>query len=308
MTNNLLSFQLKPVRGRYIFEQPSHPEYSEAYGDGSDSLWSTFQAVSLTHNHRQAGGDRMFAELLNRVRVGGHGEEDLRVLQERVRHEGDPEIADCPRICATVSEVADYNILQTNKLEGRLYIFNATHFIQSRTNFTPLIDKAGRISDTNFLDVLKLKIGSRVMLIINIGTYDLVTKFHSCYFSLFSDVSDGLANGACGVLIAVEEHQDGSPNKLVVRFDIASTGEKSRECYPAFCSKYPGCTVIGRREMEYSLSRIKSVVSSTAKLVQYPLIPAFAITGEIILLEIALLNCSLLTSQSIMTRHDTLTI
>ena len=79
--------------------------------------------------------------------------------------------------------------------------------------------------------------------------------------------------------MAVEENQDGSVNKLIVKFDRDSTGEKARECYPAISRKYPGGTVIGRKELEYSLSRNKSLISSTAKLVQYPLIPSYGVTG-----------------------------
>ena len=94
-----------------------------------------------------------------------------------------------------------------------------------------------------------------------------------------SDIQDGLANGSMGKLIAVIENQDGSVKNLVVKFDKSSTGETARECYPAVSRKYPGGTVIGKKELEYSLSRNKSLVSSTAKLIQFPIIAAHAVTG-----------------------------
>lgn len=96
-----------------------------------------------------------------------------------------------------------------------------------------------------------------------------------------SDVSDGLCNGAMGELIAVEEHQDETVNKMVVKFDNPSTGSTNRENYPAYNKKYPGGTVIKLKEIEYSIARTKSLISSTAKLIQYPLIAAFAITGKV---------------------------
>ena len=94
------------------------------------------------------------------------------------------------------------------------------------------------------------------------------------------DVADGLCNGSTGVLMAVEEHLDGKVSKLVVQFDNPDTGMSAREKYPLMRKKYPGGTIITPKEIEYSLARTKSLVSSTAHLIQYPVIPAFAVTGE----------------------------
>ena len=94
-----------------------------------------------------------------------------------------------------------------------------------------------------------------------------------------SDVADGLCNGATGELMGIEEHKDGRIFKLIVKFDNPMTGVEARENYPAVQRKYPGGTVVCAKEVEYSLSKTKSVVSSTAKLIQFPLIAAFAITG-----------------------------
>lgn len=96
----------------------------------------------------------------------------------------------------------------------------------------------------------------------------------------FPDVSDGLCNGAIGALAAVEENVDGSVRRLLVRFDNPRTGEKARASCPQISKKYPGCTLISPREVEYSLAKTNNLVSSTATLVQYPLIPAFAVTGN----------------------------
>ena len=179
---NKFYFQLKPVRGRYIFQQPSATEYHEAYGDGTDSLWSTFQSVNLTHNHRQ-GEDHVFADLLNRIREGKQTHDDLEVLKERVCYQADANLLNCVRICATVSEACEYNENQTSKLEGKLYELKANNFCQNRKNFSPPVDKAGRIASTQFMDVLRLKVGSRVMLIFNLGICSLT--FISIYILLY---------------------------------------------------------------------------------------------------------------------------
>ena len=160
--------QLKPVRGRYIFQQPACEEYHAAYGDGTDSLWRSFDVINLTHNHRQ-GAEKDFADLLNRVRTGEQTEDDLETLKSRVRQEGDPELVDCVRVNATVKETVQHNDEKLDKLPGKLYNIKSVNFTKTQTNFKPPVDKAGRIGDTQFQYVLSLKVGSRVMLIHNIG-------------------------------------------------------------------------------------------------------------------------------------------
>ena len=42
--------------------------------------------------------------------------------------------------------------------------------------------------------------------------------------------------------------------------------------------KYPGGTVIKKMEKEYSLTRNQGLISSTAKLIQFPIVLAWAVT------------------------------
>lgn len=131
-------------------------------------MWSTFEVVNLTHNHRQ-GSEKSFADLLNRIRVGEQSEDDIKVLNKRVRLEDDPEVENCSRICAKVNEAVEYNKKKINELPGQLFTMPSRHFNSSMKKFKPNIDKSGRIGNTQFLDVLHLKVGARVMLIYNIG-------------------------------------------------------------------------------------------------------------------------------------------
>ena len=85
-------FQLQPVNGHYVFEEPSNEEHKVSFT--LRNLWHRFQVVNLEENHRQ-GEAKSFGDLLNRVRVGAHTEEDLKFLQTRVRSEkecGQPQI------------------------------------------------------------------------------------------------------------------------------------------------------------------------------------------------------------------------
>ena len=63
-----------------------------------------------------------------------------------------------------------------------------------------------------------------------------------------------------------------------MKFDNPKAGKKSRINHPTYAKKYPEGTVITKMEREYTLSK-SSVGGSTARLIQYPLILAFAVTG-----------------------------
>ena len=66
--------QLKPVRGRFIFEEPKDQDNAIHFRE--KSLWHSLESVTLRHNHRQGDGCE-WANTLNRFRVGIKTEEDL---------------------------------------------------------------------------------------------------------------------------------------------------------------------------------------------------------------------------------------
>ena len=148
-----------------------------------------------------------------------------------------------------------------DKTPGKLYVCKATHIQAMTKSFKPQINSiTGRISDTQYVDELNLKIGARVMLIYNV------------------DVSDLLNNGAIGSVIGIEENQNGKVTSVIVRFDKPDTGKESRKANPMLARKYPGGTVIVKKEFDYSLSKNKGLISTTAKLIQFPLVLAWAVT------------------------------
>ena len=75
----------------------------------------------------------------------------------------------CKKVC-----VNEHNEKSLNSLPGKLHEIKARHFIKLKQNYKPFIQKDGTISDTQFLDKLKLKMGAKVMLIYNIDVSDLL--------------------------------------------------------------------------------------------------------------------------------------
>lgn len=56
-----------------------------------DPLWQKADVLMLIKNHRQ-DGDKEYADILNRIRIGEPTDDDIELLKTRVRLEGDPEI------------------------------------------------------------------------------------------------------------------------------------------------------------------------------------------------------------------------
>ena len=229
-------------------------------GMGPAHCGKKFEVINLTENHRQ-GDDKDYADLLNRVRIGEQTEDDMDLLRTRVRKKYHPDLKDSLYIAAKRVIANEHTEKCLNSMKGSLHEIRAKHFTKLKQNFKPYIKENGSISDTQFLDRLKLKIGARVMLIYNV------------------DVSDLLANGAMGTLMAVEMTKDGNVDKLIIKFANPKVGLQSRKKHPLYAKKYPEGTVITKIDREYTISkRVSTDIGSTAHLIQFPIILAFAVT------------------------------
>ena len=173
--------QLKPVMGRYIWSQPRSSEYLYAYLVGSH--WEQFSVISLVENHRQHG-DAEYADILNRIRVGEHTDDDMSKLQERVRPEGHPDLKGALVIASKHTVVNKHNDLRLQELTSDLIVIEAINSHCNLPGFKPKIDKKkNTVSPTCYLQTLKLKLRCKVMLTVNI------------------DVRDCLCNGSIGTLM-----------------------------------------------------------------------------------------------------------
>ena len=254
--------QIKPVKGRYIMQCPKSQQFLLAYE--LDSLWHKFDCIILEKNHRQ-GDDKIYAELLNRARIGEETKEDIETLKKRVRSEKHPDIRcekDALYLFGTNKKVNQMNDRRLKALGGEAKIIKAICLHRTIKNFKPPISNSGNINNTPLQQELKVKIGAKVMLTYNV------------------DTSDGLTNGARGELIGIEETKKGDISKLIIKFEKESHGRDKRRQTPAIERKYPGGTPIERVNFSFSISKSRKSVINTANVIQFPVKLAFACTGH----------------------------
>ena len=253
--------QLQPVCGKYIFDRPSNPSYHLTYE--LDPRWKKFKVLNLEINHRQ-GKDKEYADILNRVREAKQTEEDMDKLKEKVvpyGHSGLDEVS--LYIVCKKKDCARINKQYIESLPGNEINIHAKHFLTTEKKYKPFIcQKEGTIGASSFMDILKLKIGCKIILIHNI------------------DISDRLTNGQLGILLDVVKAEDGSIVKCIVKFKNERAGHQSRQRNLQYAAKYPDGTVIEKLSFSYAISKKTSSASKKAILIQFPLKLAQAITAH----------------------------
>ena len=241
-------FQLEPVKARYPFKEPKNREHALSYR--LRSLWEQFTVVHLEQNHRQ-GEDKAYGDLLNRLRVGAHTEEDVELLRTRIVPENVPALTDALHVYGTNAKVNARNDAKLNDIPGKLYTVKAKNWSKTLKTFT--VNNAGCITNTPFLAELKMKVGMEVVLVHNVNTLD------------------GLTNGARGILVAVEK-KDGKIKRLAIKFHNPRHGESTREKDPCWQDK--DATYIYPVAWQYQRG------ANICNILQLPVKGAAAITGH----------------------------
>ena len=253
--------QIKPVKGRYIFDDPKCDDFHLA--SCVQSHWKKMQIVNLEENHRQ-GDDKMYAEMLNRIRTGCQTEEDITKLKERVRHKTHKDLKDKDALYLFGKNVPvnEMNTKRILKIKGEEIQVTAQCFHDSIRNFKPSISKTGTINNTPFQSKLVLKVGAKVMLTYNVNT------------------ADGLVNGSRGEVLGVLRNESGDITKLVIKFENPTHGQMRREGQSDIEKRFPGGTLIEKVSFSFSLSNSKKNVIEAARVIQFPVKVAFAVTAH----------------------------
>ena len=250
--------QIRPPSARHVFLSPQNPRLQLLHE--VDNLWKKFKVVILKTNHRQ-GEDKIYADILNRIRVDEQTKEDIKLLKTRVFPRNSKEIPqEALLITGTNKIVNKVNNEKLNLLPGELYEFKTQVSSNTRGIFVPKIDNAGQVKGTTLQYELKLKLGCRVMLTWNI------------------DVCDGLANGSLGQVIDFKFDSNKKVRYVMVKFNDPNSGKERRQKFETE-KNYPGenATPIEMIEFEFTFGEQSS---ATATATNFPLRLAYASTAH----------------------------
>ena len=203
--------QLRPIRARYSFEEPISEMFQVAFL--ISSLWEMFDVIMLRQNHRQ-GEDRVYADLLNRARVGEITDQDVKLLGSRVRPPNHPDLpSEALVVACTNVEVNRINEDRLAVLDETQHIIEAVNYCTTQREVKTRTDNNGAVSGTPLQKMLKLKIGAKVMLTYNI------------------DTCDSLTNGAFGEVLGYRFDKNRAIKQVYVHFYDEDCGKMRRKVF-----------------------------------------------------------------------------
>ena len=259
--------QLKPVMGSFPWECPRNEKYrlynlAQGQDHEVNHLWQEFTPIMLKTNHRQ-GEEGMFADVLNRIRLGQMTEEDVSLMKTRIVAKETSSIPkDSIYIFATNAEVNIMNDSTLDTLEGEEFVVHATVSHRTNQNFKAPIENTGNIRNTNLQSVLRFKRKSKIMI-----TYNLCT-------------ADGITNGTMGEVVDVVMDGNKQIKSIIVQFINPEAGKETRKGYKDLERKYGKPVVpIQKFEKIFSLDR-QGTSAATATAYQFPIKPASAVTAH----------------------------
>ena len=201
-------FQLPPVCQPPLFNMMPNRQLSCLYGSGS--LWNKMLEL---HEIMRERGDTRFVELLCRVRTGECTGEDIDLLKSRVITLESPNYpTNALHVYRLNDSVDKRNDFMLNSLasEDDQFTIKAKDSVTGQTRHIDLSTLSEKRSETgNLHGMLKLAVGARVMLTVNVN------------------VSDGLVNGARGEVVHIVASPNHNVHKILVKFDDPSVGQQA---------------------------------------------------------------------------------
>ena len=202
-------YQLKPVKGQFIFEN-----YRENYGPLATNLWKdNFTIFELTEIMRQKD-DKKFAQLLNRLRTGAHTKRDVKCLTDTKIHNvhlaNDTTI---PHFFPTKEQV---------QLHNKQTINNTKFTIESKaldivpSSISKILQNNIHIAISKRQDHQNGGLPESVILNTE-QQYDIISNI---------DVNDGLINGTECCIKYIETKQDENKNTIPLIIWVQFENEK----------------------------------------------------------------------------------
>ena len=224
--------ELPPVRGKLIF-----PQFSDK-GNMKHllglQLLHLFKYAELTEVVRQ--NNKLFIDLLKKVRVGNVDDDGENLLKARFIHESDENYPKAALyIYAKNESVMKRSEAVLNELPGELYRIEANDKIPDNCRYSLTLTQAAQnqkqINTGGLAKFLKLKTDAKVMLTIN------------------TDIQDRLINGHTGIIMHIEFAQ-GTARKVFKFFDEQGLSKEMRSYY------------LGRQNSWVSLEKCENGIST----------------------------------------------
>ncbi|KAJ8048747.1 ATP-dependent DNA helicase PIF1 [Holothuria leucospilota] len=203
-------FQLQPVYDRWIFQNPL-----DGYSALANNVWKEkFSIFELDEIMRQKD-DLLFAQILNRMREGKHTDNDLNTLRKRIETDKAKLPTECLYLFPTNALSENHNEQIYNALQGQKVMVQAVDVVVGDLPNTVIAKIRKSIPERSqetmgLIKSLPVAVGQRVEMCLN------------------TNVSDGLTNGASGIIKYIDMVDDNSVTCIWVAFDDASVGKQSR--------------------------------------------------------------------------------
>ncbi|XP_065356189.1 uncharacterized protein LOC135950582 [Calliphora vicina] len=251
--------QLPPVGDKWIFSINTSNPYGVIAGE---SLWSIFKFFELTEIMRQRD-DCSFAHALNSLAIGEMDETHINLIKSRIVQNTTILPSEAIHLFWSNAEAEHYNLLRLQQICTNEYSSKSFDFIKSdtlpieqRNRILNMVSKMKTSETQGLCGELKLKSTAKYMMTVNINT------------------SDGLVNGAAGVLMDVEINiQTGNPTTIWVLFSEENVGVEARR-------QKPHVTELTWTPVEKCVRtfQFKSNDNITIERTQFPLVIAEGIT------------------------------
>ncbi len=244
--------QLNPVGDRAVFKPPT-----QGYSALAGSLWVQHFCIHVLKEIVRQKGDPVFAEILSRIRIGKHTQEDIKILSTCKNTNTDHFPDDTINIFVSNEQVRDYNKLKMEQFQNKITIVAQDSAKDNDTNTTAIAVNLNQNTHATggLPGTLTLAIGIKVLVTKNL------------------DIADHLVNGVTGTVKKISVNPQSPVNGTIfIKFDSEEIGAKAKKTSP-----HKTLVPIQAITAKFPLSKHSSV---RVERKMYPLLECFALTSH----------------------------